>query len=406
MSAQAVTAQEERIGYSTNGWLESPWYDLVFFHFSILIILLPWLLHGVIFSGMQFVVLMIVANLLVDYNHHMSTWTRVYIEPEYKRRIPYLRWIAPIGIFLFAYFSFRSKVEAQNTGNYDLDWSYVFFAVLFLFMLIHGASQLAHLTYQYRRMDALADKTTGFFETLLFLSAPFAIYGIGLRSFGKEHYYGTMFDLFLNPTVVQVGWVFFIISLFVVFWKHVRRIGTGQPLHWQRILFIVIGILTYVMVGFGIPALAKGASDKDMFNYIVEGYVWFHSIQYIAYTYLVNKRKRDRNQLETSFMRKITQKGKGLAYYFAISIPQMVIVVVLVYFLNVVSPVWTKGANPQGLDWVMDGWYMPIDWTLALTHFTLDQFILSGIVLVALQKRSILVRKQDVLQPAAATTSN
>ena len=89
-----------------------------------------------------------------------------------------------------------------------------------------------------------------------------------------------------------------------------------------------ISLSAALVIAFFIPAFRNLDVAFQGFN------VW-HSVQYLGLTYYINRLRHERGEIGTKFIDKISEEGKGWAYYFfnvGLTAVAVGVIAVLIYF--------------------------------------------------------------------------
>ncbi len=300
------------------GWLHSQSWDLTFISLSVVLVTVPYLTYlglleldplllpvaerlGTTVADLSRNLINAVVALLVGGPHMYATFSRTVLDHSYVRKHPKVVWssiIIPIVVITLAVLSLQ-----------------LLLTIFFFWASIHVLHQIIYITelYNHKQKSGLTPfSRAADYAVILTALYPLAAYKISINQFtiGQNnisevvgHILG-FFGLTLGPWMVVVAGGAFAIALVVWIAKTVYEWRQGV-LHGPKTLFIALTVIA----SFFVPALGNLDTAFQGMN------VW-HSLQYLALTWMLNNLRQRRGELDASpFVKKLSQDGAARQYY-------------------------------------------------------------------------------------------
>lgn len=297
----------------TAGWLRSRRWDLTFIILSILLVGTPYLLYVAILQLPAFVgplastlnttpddlsrnAVNLLVALLLGGPHMYSTFTRTALDKDFARKN---------RGFLLSSLLIPVIVVIMAVINLSL-----LLTVFFFWASIHVLHQIIYITDLYNEKKAskltLVSRWSDYALVLTCLY-PLAAWRIASGTFaiGTTDISGFIGSFLpLGPWMIWLASAAFLIALVVWIGKSIAEYRQGV-LHGPKTLFLGLT----AVVSFSIPALGNLDTAFQGMN------VW-HSLQYLALTWMLNNLRWERGELKNSkFVTELSEKGSTRRYY-------------------------------------------------------------------------------------------
>ena len=274
-----------------NTWICNKKWDLRFVIFSAVLVPVPLLLSS--YLGFSNTSVNILVAFLVGGPHVYATFVRTLTEKEFTRRKASLLLPAVIIFPLLVFYLALSNLVLLLT-------------IFFFWASVHVLHQLAYLVdvYDHKRATSLPVWSKLLDYLLIFSS----IYPLASYKLVKgEFYIGAILlkppdfaiQPWIPPLVVGIFWTLF--GLFVI--RSVWEYRTGRFLLPKFLLICITLIVAYNIPRFHNLDLA------------FQGFNTWHSFQYLALTWYINKLRAQRGEIQNKMVRDISLKGKPLTFY-------------------------------------------------------------------------------------------
>ncbi len=312
MAATAVAARPASAGVGSL-WLKDRRWDLTFISLSIALVASPYLLYlvflqlpslmgplavraGTTPEDLSRNLVNLLVALLVGGPHMYSTFTRTALDTDFKKKNR--------GFLLSSLF-IPAVVVLMAVVNLSL-----LLTVFFFWASIHVLHQIIYITdlYSQRQKSSLTRFSRlsdyALILTCLYPLAAWRIAG-GTFAIGTTNisaFVGSFVPL--GPWMIWLASAAFLTALVVWVGKSVVEYRRGV-LHGPKTLFLGLT----AAVSFGIPALGNLDTAFQGMN------VW-HSLQYLALTWMINHLRWQRGELErTPFVKRLSGDGSTRRYY-------------------------------------------------------------------------------------------
>lgn len=307
MSATALTMRPESRVTTHDKWIYNQRWDLIFISMSVVLVPIPylmWLMMRDVFQvesdmGRQAVNLLIAA--LIGGPHMYATFTRTALDVDFRQHYRgFLRSsiIIPLVVITLA------------LTNLTL-----LLTVFFFWASIHVLHQIVFVVEAYNQKAEAAPVKTALsplsrlidYAMVLTSLYPFAAYRIAITqdfSIGPSRLNDVIPAFLQMPWVVWAAGLAFGVSAVAFIIKTIIefRIGTA---HVPKIVFITLTSIASLIV----PTLGNLDTAFQGMN------VW-HSFQYLALTWYINRLREERGDLQKSpLVKRISEDGKAKVYY-------------------------------------------------------------------------------------------
>jgi len=308
MAAAAVAARPARGSL----WLKDRRWDLTFISLSIVLVASPYLVYlglvqlpglvgplaaaaGTTPEDLSRNAVNLLVALLVGGPHMYSTFTRTALDTDFKRKNR--------GFLLSSLF-IPAVVVLMAVVNLSL-----LLTVFFFWASIHVLHQIIYITDLYSQRQRRLSLFSRMSDYALILTClyPLAAWRIASGTFviGTTDISGFIGSFLpLGPWMIWLASAAFLTALFVWIGKSVVEYRRGE-LHGPKTLFLGLT----AAVSFGVPALGNLDTAFQGMN------VW-HSLQYLALTWMINHLRWQRGELErSSFVKRLSGDGSTRRYY-------------------------------------------------------------------------------------------
>jgi len=251
-------------------WMVSPAFDLTFFVFSALVVLLPWIAVEGYGVRSQYVL----AAVAIGSNgpHLVSTWTRVYLDGNERWKRPVHYYLVPA--LAIAFVAYLIVTEGRKSS--------VLRTVLLYWAFWHFLNQNWGILRIYQRRAGEADARIAQLErSLLWLGA---LWPFMHRLFSGPHvlFGAKIYHPHLDPWMVNgVAALLVVTAIWYVGWR-LDMVRRGQRVDLVRPLFILSS-----WFGFFVPFVLIKKNGSAAFGAAA---AW-HGIQYLAIVWVFNRNK-------------------------------------------------------------------------------------------------------------------
>lgn len=288
-------------------WIYNQKWDLIFISLSVLLVPIPYLTWILMEKGlgMESDVGRQAVNLLIAIfiggPHMYATFTRTAFDEDFRQHYRGFVWlfiIIPLIVITLA------------LTNLTL-----LLTIFFFWASIHVLHQIVFIVESYNAKAGTITRKTSLspiskaidYAVVLTSLYPIASYRIAITqdfSIGPSNLNDVIPSLFERPWVVYAAGLAFVVSLVAFMIKTGMEIRDGTA-HFPKILFISVT----VVASFIVPAL--GNLDTGF-----QGMNFWHSFQYLALTWYINRLRLERGELKSKPMiQRISQDGKARAFY-------------------------------------------------------------------------------------------
>ncbi len=337
MRGQSTTLQRE------GNWIYNRRWDLFFISLSVVLVPLPyfiWIFFRDILqvesdAGRQGVNLLIAV--LIGGPHMYATFTRTALDSDFRRHY---------GGFIRSSLIIPLIVVTLALTNLTL-----LLTIFFFWASIHVIHQIVFVVDAYNKRSGDTDllhihaQTTAsrlpwwshYFDyaVVCLALAPLASYRIAITqdfSIGPSHLNDIIPSAFEQPWFVVAASTLFGIALVGYLVKTVVEVRSGT-VHWPKTIFIALTVLA----SFIAPALGNLDTSFQGLN------VW-HSFQYLALTWYINRLRQGRGELEQKpFLQRISADGHSRLYYgfnLALTLGSSVVIGVVFFLLYQIGGKW------------------------------------------------------------------
>lgn len=307
MSVTAIRAGHDKVAASRHPWIYNRRWDLVFISLSVVLVPVPyliWILMKDVLMvesdfGRQAVNLLIAG--LIGGPHMYATFTRTALDTDFRENY---------GGFVRSSIMIPLIVIALALTNLTL-----LLTIFFFWASIHVLHQIVFVVEAYNKKADGERKETSLsplsravdYAVVLTSLYPIAAYRIAITqdfAIGPNNLNDVIPAFFERPWVVYAAGAAFGISLIAFVVKSVVELRRGTA-HVPKIIFIVLT----ATASFIVPALGNLDTAFQGMN------VW-HSFQYLALTWYINRLRSDRGDLQrTPLVERISADGKAKVYY-------------------------------------------------------------------------------------------
>jgi hypothetical protein len=305
MSATAISLRPEAPSMSAGKWIYNKKWDLAFISLSIVLVPVPyltWLLMSYLGvqseTGRQAVNLLIAG--LIGGPHMYATFTRTALDQDFRQQ--------------YAGFVRSSIIIPLIVITLALTNLTLLLTIFFFWASVHVLHQIIFVVEAYnQKARKVPVKTTLSplsraidYAIVLTSLYPLAAYRIvkGDFSIGPNRLNDVIPSLFEQQWVVWAAGTVFGVSLIAFTIKTIIEYQNGTA-HVPKIVFIYLTALA----SFVVPALGNLDTAFQGMN------VW-HSFQYLAITWYVNRLRADRGDLvRKPFLKRMSEDGKATFFY-------------------------------------------------------------------------------------------
>lgn len=289
---------------SSDRWLVSPGYDLLFIIFSSVLLIVPHLFAQI--GGFSNVVVDLAVTAFIGGPHLFATYTMTFMEPQFRQR--YRRYIKG------AYFL---PVVVVSLAIYNLT---LLVTIFFFWASVHVIHQAAYIADSYRFKDQRGKELRrwrlwsrvidyGLLMTSLypiatykFVGEPLVVGGINLaggpfETGGRTLLFPAFLKLdFFGPLAMVAFFTFFTAFIIKTLWEW--RVGL---LHVPKTLHMSLASVLFFIT----PA---------MYNLDVafQGLNVWHSFQYLAVVLYINRVRSERGLIGSEYVSRLSRSGKSL----------------------------------------------------------------------------------------------
>ncbi|MCL4871552.1 MAG: hypothetical protein KJ063_21550 [Anaerolineae bacterium] len=307
MSATALPYRSSLAAESKSLWIYNQKWDLAFISLSVLLVPIPyltWIFMDKVLGmesdiGRQAVNLLIA--IFIGGPHMYATFTRTAFDEDFRK---HYRGFVRSSIII------PLVVITLALTNLTL-----LLTIFFFWASIHVLHQIVFIVESYNAKAGTVSRKTSLSPTsklidyavVLTSLYPIASYRIAITqdfAIGPSNLNDVIPSIFEMPWVVYAASVAFVIALVAFIIKTGIEIRDGTA-HYPKVLFISVT----VVASFIVPAL--GNLDTGF-----QGMNFWHSFQYLALTWYINRLRLERGELNRKPMiQRISRDGKARAFY-------------------------------------------------------------------------------------------
>ncbi|OGC78246.1 MAG: hypothetical protein A2Z27_01965 [candidate division Zixibacteria bacterium RBG_16_50_21] len=325
---------------NNNIWIYDKKWDLTFIIFSAILVPLPILLTS--YLGLDNSAILVLVSFLVGGPHVYATFMRTLTEKKFTSKkaavlLPAVI-IFPIGVFYLA-----------------LNNLTILLTIFFFWASVHVLHQLAYIVdiYDHKRPNPMPLWSKALDYLLIFSSIyPLASYKLVNGEFyiGKILLKPPAFAMqpWIPPLVVAAFW--FLVGLFLI--RTIWEYRTGRFIMPKFLLTCIV-----LVVSYNIPRF-------DNMDVAFQGYNTWHSFQYLALTWYINKLRAKRGEIANPTVRNISLRNKPYAFY-AFNLGITAVAGILIYVLR------NTGFNAEQS-------YYSIALSSLLLHYFIDHFLFTN----------------------------
>lgn len=260
-------------------WLHSQGWDLCYITGSSALVILPLLLYSVVGQSATFVNVFIAG--VIGGPHMYATFFRTFLDRSFRRhhrRVLLGSLSIPLVVIVCALWHFQLLIT-----------------VFFFWASMHVLHQIAYILvcYDYQRSQSPQRWERYIDYAVIFSSLfPFASY----RFIHDEFSIGN--TLLLYPAFLKTAIIFYAISGFfsvalgLFIWKTWREVVRGTA-HYPKLALMVVTLTAALFI-----TSYSGAKLEIAF----QGFNTWHSVQYLALTWHISTRRRQRGEIESPFL--------------------------------------------------------------------------------------------------------
>ncbi len=300
-------------------WLHSRYWDLTFISLSVVLVVVPYLSYvgltqlqpllgpmaenfGTTVDDLSRNIVNGTIALLIGGPHMYATFSRTALDADYRAKHPRIVWTSlaiPVVVLSLAVFNLQ-----------------LLLTVFFFWASIHVLHQIVYITelYNHKDRDQELTKFLRYADYAVILTSlyPIAAYKIANGTFiiGLNNLSETVaivlgvFGLSLGPWMVWIAGTMFAIALTVWICKTIFEYQRGT-LHAPKTLFITLTVIA----SFFIPLLPN-------LDTAFQGMNLWHSLQYLALTFMLNRLRKERGELDGKpFLERLSSDGSARKYY-------------------------------------------------------------------------------------------
>lgn len=339
MSSSTLSWRHSASRMAEGKWIYNRRWDLIFISLSVALVPIPylsWILMRDVLRvesdlGRQAVNLMIAG--LIGGPHMYATFTRTALDPSFREKYTKFVWssvLIPVVVITLA------------LTNLTL-----LLTIFFFIASIHVLHQIVFVVESYNQKErvAVAARATlsplsrGIDYAVVLTSLyPLAAYRIAITkdfSIGPTHLNDIIPSLFEQPWIFYLASTAFGVSAVAFIIKSAVELQSGNA-HVPKIIFISLTSIA----SFIVPSLGNLDTAFQGMN------VW-HSFQYLALTWYVNRLRADRGELDrTPLVKRISEDGKSRFFYgFNLVLTLGTVVIIGIVFLILNQAVGGKWAE-------------------------------------------------------------
>ena len=325
MSVTAIRAGRSAPAATTSHWIYNRRWDLVFISLSVVLVPVPyliWILMKDVLMvesdfGRQAVNLLIAA--LIGGPHMYATFTRTALDTDFREH--------------YAGFVRSSIIIPLIVITLALTNLTLLLTIFFFWASIHVLHQIVFVVEAYNKKAGAALKSSLSprskaidYAVVLTSLYPIAAYRIAITqdfAIGPNNLNDVIPAFFEQPWVVYAAGAAFGLSLITFIAKSVVEVRQGTA-HVPKIVFILLT----AAASFIVPALGNLDTAFQGMN------VW-HSFQYLALTWYINRLRADRGDLQrTPLVQRISTDGKAKVFYgFNLALTFGAVIIIGIVFL-------------------------------------------------------------------------
>jgi hypothetical protein len=284
-------------GSAQSPWIRSRGFDMGFLTLSAVLVFFPYLSYGLLQRlGVSLDAAALVVGLsvtvLVGGPHMYSTYLRTALEPKFRAKYGILAFIPlvliPALVVLGSLFAFP-----------------VLLTCFFFWASLHVTHQAQYISEAYRRKYQRVSTLDRLLDGAVILGA---LYTMAMFKFVESRFsIGSQPLLF--PDFLKVSWLpkafalgfAALLSFYIV--RTIGEIRRGVA-RWPRLVFMALT----VAMAFIVPIF-------DNLDVSFQGFNTWHSLQYLALTWFILDQKAQREEIGSTFVKKLSGREKTGRYY-------------------------------------------------------------------------------------------
>ncbi|TAH37095.1 MAG: hypothetical protein EYC70_08940 [Planctomycetota bacterium] len=323
-------------------WIQGSSWDFTWLIGSALIVPVVLLF---VWGGASSVLINLGTTAVVGGPHLFATFLASYGDPRFRRSHRPLLWLAALGM--------PALVVWGTLANFQ-----VLLSVFIFTASLHVLHQNAYLTDVYRRKAGLPEPRWARFVDYALLML--CIYPIASYKLVHSNFYlgdiEILIPRFLKvPATYWAVWIAFSALLGLWLWKTANEWRQGVLNRPKTLL-----IATTTCIAFFVPASADGARLELAFQAVN---AW-HSVQYLGVVWFILKERRERGELQGSFVQRLAGAGRATLWFYTFCFAVTSSLLLVLFALS-----WW---NPVGLSF--DQYYYMGVLSCLLIHYVLDGY--------------------------------
>lgn len=339
MTSSALTLGRASGTTTTGAWIRSVRWDLTFISASVLLVPVPYLLWILMSNVWQVpadtarqVVNLLIAG-LIGGPHMYATFTRTALDSSFRgRHHTYVRSALVIPVI----------VVVLAVSNLT-----VLLTAFFLWASLHVLNQILYIVEAYNTKARAVDKAFSLslgsrivdYAVVLTALYPIAAYRIAITqdfSIGPNKLNDAIPGWFEQPWIVYVAGIAFGISLIAFIVKTIYEFRAGTA-HVPKVLFIAFTVIA----SFVVPSLGNLDTAFQGMN------VW-HSFQYLALTWYVNRLREERGELQKEpLLERLSKDGAAKIFYlfnFSLTVGTLLVIGLAYLILHGIGGQWAEAS--------------------------------------------------------------
>jgi hypothetical protein len=279
-------------------WIYSRKFDLTFLTLSGVLVFVPYLSYAAmhrmgVSAGTASLIVGLTVTLLVGGPHMYSTYLRTTFEPRFRERRGFLVYLPllliPVLVVLGSLYAFI-----------------LLLTVFFLWASVHVTHQAQYISETYRRRAGQTVRPADrWLDAAVILAS---LYTVAMYRFVEDRFVlgdsPLLFPSFLKHRAVAIAFTAGAVALLAVYVaKTVREYRRGEiSVPW--LLFVG----TTVALAFVIPFF-------ENLDVAFQGFNTWHSLQYLALTWLILGRQAERGQIGNGVVRRLAGRRRTAVFY-------------------------------------------------------------------------------------------
>ncbi|MEK7872355.1 MAG: hypothetical protein AAB502_00690 [Chloroflexota bacterium] len=295
MTTQSLAV--ERQAAAPSPWIYSARWDMSFLILSASLVPVPIFLHFALLEPLfgtrqsVWIVNGLVA-LAIGGPHMYSTYTYTYMERAFLRRYPVyvaVGLLIPVGVIVMAL--------------WDLQ---ILISLFMMWASVHVLHQIAYLTDCYRSRMPTRDSLWS--RAIDYAVVGASLYPLATRKlvhgeFVIDNFVILIPDFLRNDSIVVLAFAAFAVALTLFIGKTIIEVRERRA-HYPKTLLISIAVL----LAFFVPTLGN-------LSVAFQGMNAWHSCQYLALVWYANKLRRERGEITSGWIQRMSGSGQSLRFY-------------------------------------------------------------------------------------------